>query len=726
MAGLIILVMLLTVLTGSRPRLAGTNTRVLVSSLDLKVQPGEERCQSGEFLPRKASRLRLFVSTVGRPTGPPLDISMRDPAGQLASSVHIPGGYRSGVLEARIPQQRHDVGPGTFCLRNAGAAPAAFAGNFTGINPGAFNPAELKPPSGEGIRVDYFREGRESWLELAPDIAHRFAQFRPSFFGSWTMWVILAGVLLLYGAAAELQCRSSRSSAVPAATVEQTGPPTGAAKVVRRTRARALALLPAAGWACAAIAVVNAGIWAGVTPAFQVPDELFHVGYAQFVAETGRPPSLVAVAQNLERYKMSDEYMAVVRALPFNVEGRPDWSSKRDKDLRLLLERSHLSRRQALGGLGATRYSPLYYAIEAVPMRAGARLDAIDRLYALRLVPPLFAGLTVAFAFLFMRELFPGTPWAWTLGALAVALQPLFAFMSGGVNNDNLLWPAAAALIYLLARAFNRGLDARLGLAMGVTGVVGFLAKPSMLSLLPGAAVGIILMVWRARQDHRARALRGAVAAAAAFVVPTLGWLAVETTFLNRPLAATTGALTTSSLKVHPSLVGQTSYLWQYFLPRLPFMRDAFPGYPDYPVWDIYIQGFIGRFGWFQYGFPLWANKLGLALLLGVAVAAAVALYRAGPVVRGRWPELLCYGVMALSVLSLNGVAGYRSLLAGGVAFEQPRYLFPVLALYAAVVALAARAGGRRWGPSVATFLVVLAAGHSLFALLLTVGRYYA
>jgi hypothetical protein len=725
-AGLIIVVMLLAVLTGSRPRLAGTNTRVLVSGIDFKVQPGQERCQSGEFLPHKTSRLRLFVSTIDRPTGPPLDVAIRDPAGELASSVHIPGGYRSGVLDTRIPQQRSDLASASFCLRNVGAAPAAFAGNFTGVNPAAFNPSELKPSSGEGIRVDYFREGRESWLELGPDIAQRFAQFKPSFFGSWTMWVILTGLVLLYGAAAALQCRSSRSNAIPGAAVARADPATGAMRVLRRSRERALELLPAAGWACAAIAVANAGLWAGVTPAFQVPDELFHVGYAQYVAETGRPPSLRAVYQNPERYKMSDEYMAVIRNLPFTVEGKPGWSSRADKDLRLLVERSHLSRRQALGGGGATRYSPLYYAVEAIPMRAGARLDAIDRLYAMRLIPPLFAGFTVAFVFLFIRELFPGTPWAWTLGALAIALQPLFGFISGGVNNDNLLWPAAAAFIYLLARSFRRGLDVRLGLAIGVTGVIGFLAKPSMLSLLPGAGLGIVLMVWRTNREDRGRALKGAVAAAAAFVVPTLTWLAVETTLLNRPLGATTGALTTSSLKVNPSLAGQASYMWQFFLPRLPFMQDAFPGYPDYPVWDVYIQGFIGRFGWFQYGFPMWANKLGLALLLGVAAAAAVALIRAGRVVRGRWPELLCYGVMALSVILVNGVAGYRTLLAAGVAFEQPRYLFPVLASYGAVVALAARAGGRRWGPSVAAFLVVLAAGHSLFALLLTIGRYYA
>lgn len=724
--GLIIAVMLLAVLTDSRPRLAATNTRVLASGVALTVAPGLERCQDGEFVPHEASRIRLYVSTPDGRAGPPLDIAIRDPAGRLATSARVPAGYRPGFLDATIPRPRQDVAPGSFCLRNVGTTPVTFAGNFTGINPAAFNPDEVKPASGEGIRVDYFRPGRESWLELAPEIAHRFATFKPSFFGSWTMWAVLAALLLLYGAAVELQCRSSRRGPVPTASPQPAGSPGGAKSASWRARRRALTWLPMTGWACAAIAAANAALWAGVTPAFQVPDELFHVGYAQFLAETGRPPSLRVVEQPLYRYQMSDEYMAVIRSLPFTVEGKPSWSSRQERDLRLQLDRSRLSRRQEMGGGGATRYSPLYYALEAIPVRAGAGLDAVDRLYLMRLIPPLLAALTVAFAFLFLRELLPGTPWAWTLGALAVALQPVFGFMSGGVNNDNLLWPAAAALIYLLSRAFRRGLDPRLGLAMGAVSVVGFLAKPSMLSLLPGAALGLLLMVWRAQPDHRRRAVLGALAAAVAFVVPTVAWLGVEVAVLDRPIGATTGALSTRSLRIEPSLRGQLSHLWQFFLPRLPFMDDAFRGYPEYPVWETYIQGFIGRFGWFQYGFPLWANKLGLGVLLAIAAAAVAGLVRAGRVVRDRWAELACYATMAISVFLLNGIAGYRSLLAAGVGFEQPRYLFPVLALYGALVAVAARAAGRRWGPAVGAFLVVLAAGHSLFAILVTIGRYYA
>ena len=61
-----------------------------------------------------------------------------------------------------------------------------------------------------------------------------------------------------------------------------------------------------------------------------------------------------------------------------------------------------------------------------------------------------------------------------------------------------------------------------------------------------------------------------------------------------------------------------------------------------------------------------------------------------------------------------------------GAVFEQPRYLLPLLGLYGAVVALAVRAGGRRWAPALAVAFVVLAVGHDIYGQVLTVARYYA
>ena len=125
---------------------------------------------------------------------------------------------------------------------------------------------------------------------------------------------------------------------------------------------------------------------------------------------------------------------------------------------------------------------------------------------------------------MFVRELLPTTPWAWTVGGLAVAFQPMFGFMSGGVNNDNLLYAASAALLFLMARAFRRGLDLRLGVAMGLTIAVGLLTKQTLFGLLPGVALGLALIIARLPRGERRPAVKGALAAGLIGLLPWAVW----------------------------------------------------------------------------------------------------------------------------------------------------------------------------------------------------------
>jgi hypothetical protein len=80
---------------------------------------------------------------------------------------------------------------------------------------------------------------------------------------------------------------------------------------------------------------------------------------------------------------------------------------------------------------------------------------------------------------------------------------------------------------------------------------------------------------------------------------------------------------------------------------------------------------------------------------------------------------------MAVGLLGAIGYAGIRYRMSSGYPFEQARYLFPLLALYAVFIVLAARGAGRRWGPALGAALVLLAMAHGLFAETLTISRYY-
>jgi hypothetical protein len=80
---------------------------------------------------------------------------------------------------------------------------------------------------------------------------------------------------------------------------------------------------------------------------------------------------------------------------------------------------------------------------------------------------------------------------------------------------------------------------------------------------------------------------------------------------------------------------------------------------------------------------------------------------------------------MTIGLLILVNGNGFAVRADGGSGFEQARYLFPLLALYAAIVALAARGAGRRWGPAAGVLFVALAIAHTALAVLVTLTRYY-
>ena len=235
-----------------------------------------------------------------------------------------------------------------------------------------------------------------------------------------------------------------------------------------RTR---ISRIPRAAWLCSLVAFASAIAWSLVVPPFQFSDEPHHIAYAQYVAEAGRPPT-----GQTGKTTLSQEQVNLMRALRYKqFERRPENQPLTTPSAQRRTARPSSSRRtrESQGGYNrATDNPPLYYAIEAIAYRASPSASLFNRIQLMRAVSALLGAITVLLIFLFLRELLPGTRWAWTLGALAVALQPLFANESGGVSSDNLLFTASAALFLTLAVGFRRGLTPRLGAAIGAAAAV--------------------------------------------------------------------------------------------------------------------------------------------------------------------------------------------------------------------------------------------------------------
>jgi 4-amino-4-deoxy-L-arabinose transferase-like glycosyltransferase len=366
---------------------------------------------------------------------------------------------------------------------------------------------------------------------------------------------------------------------------------------------------------------------------------------------------------------------------------------------------------------------PLYYLVQDVAYAAARGADVTGRLAAMRLLSALLAGLTTLCIYLFLREVLPGSPLSWTVGALAAGLQPTFAFIASGVNNDGGLYLVSSALLLALARLFRRGLSVRRAAAAGALLGVGVLVKTQVIAFAPAVGLALVLCAWRARSDARATRLKALAAGLAAAVAPLAVYGVLGATVWNRPVVdRVSGVVGTQPTSARPWLLGeQLSYLWQLYLPRLPNLHDLIPGFPPYSLW---LKGFVGHFGWLDYQLPMLTYPIAAAIFVTVGVLAVLALWRRRSL-RARVGELLVYGMFAAGLAAAIAAAGYRAAIENAPAFEQARYLLPLLGLYALFPALAVRAGGARWAPVIAILIVAGVIGHSLLAQLTTLMRYY-
>jgi 4-amino-4-deoxy-L-arabinose transferase-like glycosyltransferase len=536
--------------------------------------------------------------------------------------------------------------------------------------------------------------------------------------------------------AAELpeRTRPAETQETPSAT-EEMRPLDGRAPVQRRPPR-----LPTAAWVCFTVALLNGIAWGLIIPLFQTPDEPGHVAYVQHIAETGKPPTGRSGVSHF-----SDEQRSLLDVLLWKqIQRRKDNRVPGTATYRKNLERDVDAAADRIGGGGYTTDTnnpPLYYYGAAAIYDLSPWSALPDRVHVLRLFSALLAGVTVLFVFLFVRELLPSTPWAWTVGALAVAFQPMFGFTSSGVTSETVLYAASAGIFYLFALAFRRGLTLHRGAAIGALAAIGLLSKTNMLGLAPGIGFGLLVLVLTADRDRRRQAIQGALAALVVVAVPAVIYMALNSTVWDRGLwfgregvppvkdipvpgsgsgsGAASGAATETE---SATLLDGISYMWQFYLPRLPFMHSYFP---DYQLRNLWFDGFIGEFGWLEFGFPQWVYDWSLALALALLALIARQLVSLRNVLRSRLWELITYLALMFGLLVLVAGTGYVARLGGTPTYEQPRYLFPLLALYGALIALAARGAGKRYGPAVGVFLVCIAIAHTAAAMLLTLTRYY-
>ncbi|HSZ13738.1 MAG TPA: DUF2142 domain-containing protein [Solirubrobacteraceae bacterium] len=492
----------------------------------------------------------------------------------------------------------------------------------------------------------------------------------------------------------------------------------GATALLELSLVRALRRIPRAALVCALVACLNAICWSIVTPAFEVPDEPAHFAYVKQLAETGTLPWS-------KTGDFSSEELGTLIGLDYyKVRQQPQDRSLAAHVQQLVLDREmQLSARESEKGSAAagaaTGEPPLYYALEAIPYTLARGGTVLTRLQLMRIFSALLAGVTAMFAFLFLREALPREPWAWTVGGLAVALVPLLGFMSGAVNPDAMLFAVSTVVFYWFARAFRRGMTLRGAVAIGALTAIGLLTKLNFVGLVPGIVLGVLVLGARVARTSRRSALGMLALALGIGLSPALVYGAINV-LSNHPLF---GVASVTANLMKGSILAELDYVWQLFLPRLPGTAHDFPGL--FTTRQLWFDGYVGLFGWLDTTFPAWVYDVALIPAGAIALLCGRALVAGRAALRSRAVELAVYATIGIGLLVLVGVTSYQNFPTVDAETAQARYLLPLLALLGAVVALAARGAGRRWGPAAGTLIVVLFLAHDIFSQMLVAARFY-
>lgn len=419
-----------------------------------------------------------------------------------------------------------------------------------------------------------------------------------------------------------------------------------------------------AGWALLlwGLNLALGSLYALSTPPYEASDEQWHVPYVLALADGAGLPVQRPGTQQPWRQEGSQPplYYALAALLSFGVD-TSDRSS-------VLLPNPHpdIGRLTRDGNVAMAVHRPgegpgSGGLLLAVALSRGASL--------------LLASFTVPLTYLLARSTLPASPWAAVAAAALVATNPMFLFIQGSVNNDNLVIPLVTLTLYLLVDGLRREAPVRRALAVGLAAGLAGLAKVSGAGLLVLAALAAI---------HRRSPARGALALGAAGA--TCGWWYLRNQLLyGEPTGLAVMVAVAGGRHPRPSLLQLAREWWGAFM------------------------SYWGFFGGMNLAAPEWFYRLALALSLAGLAGFLLWLGRR----RRVEPALLLLWLW----LGLNLAGLVRWSLA--TLASQGRLLFPSIAVLSLLLAVGLL---QLWPGRPQRGAAVLAGGLALLAAWLPLG----
>ena len=431
-----------------------------------------------------------------------------------------------------------------------------------------------------------------------------------------------------------------------------------------------------------AVAVVLGLGWALIVPLFQSPDEPSHFAYAQYLAEDFALPGDPKRRSYSTEQVVSDAAVGATALVFHVVSNRPDWSAADDAGYKAIADHG-LPRDNGGGPNSAGVNPPLYYLFANLAYWAFYPGGFFNREYAMQIWGVILLLSTIIGGWLLAGEVLGHKRLPQLACAAVCGLMPMETYVSTSITPDALMIPLWTFTLWLGARVIIRRAARRDTAALCAVAAAAILTKGTSYALVPGVLLSLAIgFLRRPRAEHRA-AVRSLALALSVLAVPILAWLGLAAA-LGR--AAVNTVSTPAGAHAAPFNVWQfLSYLWQFYLPRLPSQirsRET-SGLPLYTIW---VEQAWGVFGWLDFGFASWLY----GPLAGITATVALGTVSVLAVIRDRLCASLVafFGLVTVSLLLGLHLTEYESIIAGEGFIMQGRYLLPLISLFGLAVGL--------------------------------------
>ncbi len=417
-------------------------------------------------------------------------------------------------------------------------------------------------------------------------------------------------------------------------------------------------------------------------------DEVAHYAYLQMVADEHRVPTLPDLQEWRAFYEREGEFGHDQLPPAFWDYCRfttLDW----DPGCKGVDRKPSAIYAMTLGGqyfptgwIYTANHPPLYYLIMTPLFWLTDEWSIEGQLYALRMAAIPFGLLTVVFAFLTVRTLFPRDRFLAVTVPAIVAFQPQISYEAAMLNNDILAIAFTSGVIWLLVRGLKTGFPIRTVALIGFGYGLAVLSKNT--SLTTGGIIAFAMVFGLGLRNWRQWVPKGALAACITALMIWPWYL-----FMYRTYGDFTGLARIRELQYWNYASGNLPTIWsqltslQFFWAR---WRETWGEFG----WRLIPLGQIGEW-------PLLRTLLWITIIAMIGVAVwAVRFYRIDRAIRRAADEaearsiaqrsesifvLERWQVIGVLTMGITCILAYGAILQFGTTFSltQARYYFPAI-----------------------------------------------